>query len=261
MMIPHLDLRLMACAVEVWLNDIPLMRANAGPDPKLLTLPVAEYLRDGDNVVTVVPYPGATPSMSRQSQPTQLSQDARFETRLVFYEEGEFPGSGGGREAIKLAAGADSAMALGPMTGRRSVQGRGGPWAWERAKLLSLTSDVRAQLVRAIQFAHSAFANLDVDALQNFGQPYFADHARAYPAISASVRAERFRRGFAARPGDPPWKVAPLDPAALDLRPCAEGRLVELIDRDFRPVLRAESVHYPFPMFVGLLDGRWHMLR
>ena len=261
MMIPHLDLRLMDCAVDVWLNDIPLHRASAGPDAKLLTLPVAEYVRDGDNLLTVVPFPGTTPSSSREPQPAKVSPDARFEARLVFYEEGEFPGSGGGREAISVAAGGDAPMALRPVSQKRALRVPGEPWAWQRATVLSLTPEVRAALGRAIQQAHTAFAGRDAEWLLNFGQPYFADYARAYPGIPAAARAERFRKGFAALPGDPPWKVAPLDAANVDLRLCAEGRLVEVIDRQFRPLLRAESVPYPYPMFIGLLDGRMQMLR
>lgn len=261
MMIPHLDLRLMDCAVEVWLNDIPLHRASAGPDAKLLTVPVAEYVRDGDNLLTVVPYPGSTPSSSREPQVAKVSPDARFEARLVFYEEGEFPGSGGGREAISVAAGGDVPMALRPVSTHRALRVPGAPWAWQGATVLSLTPEVRAVLGRAIQQAHTAFAARDAQPLLNFGQPYFAEYARAYPALSAAVRADRFRRGFAAQPGDPPWKVAPLDPANVDLRLCAEGRLVEVIDRQFRPLLRAESLPYPFPMFIGMLGERPHMLR
>ena len=261
MMIPHLDLRLMDCAVDVWLNDIPLQRASAGPDAKLLTLPVAEYVREGDNLLTVVPYPGPTPSASREPQVAKVSPDARFEARLVFYEEGEFPGSGGGREAIAVAAGGDVPMALRPVSNKRALRVAGVPWAWQRATVLRLTPEERAALGRAIQFAHTAFAARDADQLLNFGQHYFAEYARAYPAISAAARAERFRKGFAALPDDPPWKVAPLDPSSIELRLCAEGRLVEVIDRQFRPLLRAESLPYPFPMFIGLLDGQLQMLR
>ena len=79
--------------------------------------------------------------------------------------------------------------------------------------------------------------------------------------MSSQRREQRFRAGFAGSPGEPPWAIKPIDPASFDFRACAGGRLLELVDRQFRPILWAESTHYPLAVMIGVVDGRIQMLR
>jgi hypothetical protein len=264
MNVPHVDLRIVGCEAEVWLNDFPIHRASAIDSPVFLSRPVAEFVQDGDNLLTVIPSPGTTPSTSRQSRAHPLPPGSAIEARLVSYEEGDFPGSGAGKEIIAVRyenpAGALPAVAR-PIAHRRTLQHGGTPWGWQRAKALSLDPGTSDLILRATQMAHAAFAERNADFFLRLGQIYFSEYARAYPGMSAERREQRFRAGFAGRPEQPEWRIAPLDPINFDFRLCADGRLVELICKDFKPVLRGTSKPYPFQMFLGLLDGRLQMLR
>jgi hypothetical protein len=260
-LIPHLDLRLVACEVEVWLNDIPLLRASADADPQLRTLPVAEFVVRGDNTLTVVPQPGATPGSSRRPSGQAAAPGARFEAKLVLYPEGEFPGSGGGQDLVVLAGGGPVPMPTQPVSTSRALPVNLAPWAWQRASVMRPTPELDAAVGRAVQAAHAAFAARQAEFFLQFGQPYFSEYARAYPAIGEAQRAQRLRDAWVRLGAAGDWRVAPLVPEEFDFRLCAEGRLLELVDKQFRPVLRGESRPYPFPMFLGLLDGRLQMLR
>lgn len=60
------------------------------------------------------------------------------------------------------------------------------------------------------------------------------------------------------------FHVAPLDPAQFDFRLCAGGRLVDCINKDWTPIIRADiglEVPYEFPLYVGLYRGQWLALR
>lgn len=261
-MIPHVDLRLQDCAAEVWLNDIPLMRLAADDAPKFATKPVAEFVRSGENTLTVVPFPGDTPSTSRQSQPVAVPPGAKLDASLVFYQEGEFPGSGAGRAEIAMRFGAGAR----PLPARAASETRTlvlqiPPWAWETATPWTSQPGAQQQLGRAAAAVHDAFAKRNADFFLAFGRPYFEDYARAYPGMSPQRREQRFRAGFAASPGEPPWAVKPLDPANFDFRSCADGRLLELVDNQYRPILWAESTFYPLPVMIGIVDGRIQILR
>lgn len=259
MKIPHLDLRLQHGAVDVWLNDMPLHRA-AADEHRFLTMPVAEFVRKGENTLTVVPQPGGTPATSRQPQPGAAHADARFEAKLVLYAEGEFPGSGAGQDLIVVAGGGPTPWPATAQTQGRNLPFELAPWAWERAETLGPGTALQAAVLQVLKAAHTAFAARDAEFFLRLGKPYFADHARAYPALSEAQRAQRFRAGLAALPADS-WRVAPLVPAQFDWRLCAQGRLLELVDQQFQPLLRAESMRYPFPVFLGILDGQLQMLR
>jgi hypothetical protein len=77
----YLDIRLMDCALEVWLNGIPLQRGQVGPDMKSISLPVSEFLVANANMLTVAPFPGASPSTTRKLPVVVPSANARFRVR------------------------------------------------------------------------------------------------------------------------------------------------------------------------------------
>jgi len=262
--IPHVDLRIESCEAEIWLNDFPIHRTVATDIPKLLTKPVAEFVHNGDNILTVIPFPGMTPSTSREPRLVSPSPAAKIEAKLVFYEPGDFPGSGDGRDMmVAVFKAGESALSMPTQTivEKCSLKIGIGPWAWQRSQRLSLTPELRETIVKAVKRAHKAFAECDAEFFLKAGQLYFAEYAHAYLGMTAEIREKRFRAGFATCLGDPEWRIAPLDEDAFDFRLCADGRLVELIDREFRPILRAESKDYPLQLFLGFLDGRWQILR
>ncbi|MCG2592905.1 hypothetical protein LZ009_08940 [Ramlibacter sp. XY19] len=263
MMIPHVDVRLAGCEAEVWLNDIPVLRLTGDRIPPFATRPVAEFLRGSKNVLTVVPFPGPTPGTSRQAMPRQAAADAAIEAKLVLYEPGDFPGSGAGDDVITMVFGEGATQPLPTQPASLSTDGPAGlpPWGWERAARIDSDPRIRSAIGQFVQAAQTAFAAGDAAFFLRLARTNFQELAQAYPGLTLAEREQRFKACFAPKPGEASWQVAPLQPAEFDFRLCAEGRLLELVDRQFRPVIRGQSRHWPMRMFVGVLDGQLQVLR
>ena len=57
----HVEMEHKNCSAEVYINDIPLDKYDAGDQP-FISIPAHEYLIDGINKLELVVNPGPTPS-------------------------------------------------------------------------------------------------------------------------------------------------------------------------------------------------------
>jgi hypothetical protein len=125
----------------------------------------------------------------------------------------------------RIEAGGDAPMALTTLSAAFALPSVASTWAWQRADVLALTSQVRESISKTLKHVHAALLRRDADALLQFGAHYFAEYAQAYPQLSESQRADRFCSGLRPRSDDPSWKLADLQPEQFDFRLCAGGRL------------------------------------
>ena len=122
----------------------------------------------------------------------------------------------------------------------------------------------RSGVTEALAAAHLAFRSGDGVMMATLCDLYLREEARAYPAWTLENLRARLIRSVE-KNGAPGAEVAPLVPAEYDLRLCAGGRLVECVDRTWRPLLRVRGPDpkrlYPLPVFLGEVEGRFQILR
>ena len=94
----------------------------------------------------------------------------------------------------------------------------------------------------------------------------FDEVARVY-GIAADERAEMFDRLLNEESQKPHWIFETPEEDDVDLRLCADGRMIECIGKDWKSSIRAvpspEEDRFMFPMMIGRLeaDGDWIIMR
>lgn len=92
------------------------------------------------------------------------------------------------------------------------------------------------------------------------------------PAMGAPEAGRaRTKRIYRERAAEPDWAMEPLDPERFDFRLCADGRLVEIIDKDWQATVRSVPLDdyggpegkgaCDYPMMLGKIKGKFHILR
>jgi hypothetical protein len=263
MKIIHCDLRILNCTVEVRVNQIPVVRLDATHE-RSQSLPVVEFLTDGQNILEVVVNPGATPSRYLDSSSVaEPKPGARLQASLTEYEEGEFPFRGG-RTLVRIeheATDGTPPKALHLSSGPVPIVS-GHRWAWESAAALSLDAPTLESVTRMLRTFHDAFTAHDPAPILDLMHVYYHEYALAYPGRTAEQVMQSVA-GSVSR-SRPKWEVAPLDPTQFDFRLCAGGRLVQCVDRAWNPLIRADvgkDLPYAFSIMAGLYQGRWLVLR
>lgn len=261
----HLDVRQRGCMLEIWLNDIPVLRVDSDEEG-FVSLPMHSYLVDGLNVLEVVLAPGVKPSQSR-IPPALRKPDAgaHCQVSITRYEVDDFTGEGGQQMfGISWPQGGRIEESF-PLVLRASggLAALFGPWAWQTGRVLNLVNDAR-KIAEALAAAHQAFRSGDGLMLATQCDLYLREEARAYPAWSVEKLRGRLIRSVE-KNGLPGAEVDPLVPDEYDLRLCAGGRLVECVDRTWHPLLRAKGPdpkrRYALPMFLGEVAERMQILR
>lgn len=260
----HAELKIDNCPAELWLNDIPLKRL-APDQAHNISVPAHMYLLSGQNTLEILVNPGPTPSAARQSRSAANPAGSAM-ARVAAYEVGQFTGDPAA--PVLLEASWDGASA-GPGPYPRSAQARNdlgplfGRWHWESADRLQLdaaTIDAAAAVLESIR---TSLAAGNPDVLLRFGERRFANAARAFPARPLDTIVAQFRRVVAKDAASPGWGFPALDRAQFDFRVVGEGRLLECINRDWRPTLRTSvlSDGYPkyYPMLLCRTGRQWEV--
>ena len=269
---------------EFYVNDIPLRRLN--PMFQGFYSEVAyPYVVDGLNEIKVVVCPGPTPSSSQRGGPLipESTDGGEGEDAPTAAEEG----SGGDKQAricvieypVGVFAGDESQGQIWmeaewqesrePQSDfpfvfqhSRDLDRQRGGWWWQKAEPLDLDRDM-GDIQSAVARIHHAFEAGDGEGVANMARYYLEDMGRAIPAYGA----DRFKRDMVAdingNAGRKDW-IRPIDWDEVDFRLCAEGCLVQILDKDWQPTIRAtpqpDGEIYPFPIFLGRLDGRFEIL-
>lgn len=224
------------CTAEVRLNDIPVV--TIGEDhPRKVALPCHENLIDGENTLSIRARPGKAPA------------GASLACTLKRYAPGAIPGDGSGVELLSCTREEAVRKDLGVMFG---------PWAWQSAPRLDLEGRDRADIIALIESLHADLKAKRVGVIIDALRPRIGDIETAY-GLPPQSRVAMFSTMLERQTAKATWEMEPLNPGAYDLRPCADGRMVECRATDGRPILRQRPVDgggVSFPLIAARLNGR-----
>lgn len=259
-----LDVTLEGCDLELYVNDIPLVRVPAVAGGGMFQCD--HVLVQGENVFEVLLHPGSTPSVARTERRSLPSDGIAVEVRAALCPPGTAPGEVGTTALFRFG----ERLPGGPMEFPRSVKTTHafdrteGPWAWERAELLHLDGALLQEATRYVQSMHGSLARKSFPGFWAHNETAHREVARAFdvPLTERQSAAEgALNRQFA----DPAFAMAPLVAEQFDYRLVASGRLLECIAKDWRAVVRTEPDSegnvMRFPIMVGRIDGNLIGLR
>lgn len=235
----HAEVELRHCTAELWLNGFPLRRKKHPGDP-FASIPVHQYVIAGENRLELVIEPGDRPSESRMGDRTAALVGARAIARLVRYpalafadaEEGTVLGE------VQWVAPTDRSETF-PLvrSGSFVVPAPFGRFAFQDAPVLALDAATHAECVTLLGALREAFVRGEAARVRALLDLRFQEGLRAYPANEPAL-LDREMADYVAEVASPDFEVLPLDGAQHDFRLVAQGRAIELVDRDFQPSLR-----------------------
>lgn len=259
-----LDVTVEGCDVELYVNDIPLVRMPAAAGGGMHQCD--HVLVQGDNAFEVLLHPGSTPSVARTERRSLPSDGVSVEVRAALCPPGTAPGDPGTTALFRFG----ERLPGGPMEFPRSVKTTHafdhteGPWAWERAEVLQLDAAVLQEATRYVQSMHSSLARKSFPSFWAHNEVAHREVARAFdvPLAERQAAAEAALLGQFA---DPAFAMAPLVAEQFDYRLVAGGRLIECVASDWRAVVRTEPDSegnvMRFPIMLGRIDGSLRGLR
>ena len=260
------------CKAEFYVNDFPIERR--GQDwGYFYGAPVNEYILKGQNTISVVINPGPSPgrALSGTDSGRQRSMphlEANVSLKLGTYPRGAVVGGPDCRDLVSIEwkPGKERSHFF-PLVFSAAVDidPPFGPWAWQQFPRVELDDATRQEIDTFIKEIHTAFAGAMPEPFIDAAQPRFSDGEQSnfLPAGERQGQAETMLPKIMGRLS---WGMQPLDGIEPDLRLCAEGKMGELIAKDWQPVLRSipeeesEAVYY-FAMMVSKVDGEWQVIR
>ncbi len=258
------------CDAEFYLNDIPVIRR--GPDlGTFFGGQSNQYVVDGENEIGIVVNPGPTPAkaMTGEAGRRQRTQadGAKAMARLVRYPFGAVVGGPSGEILMHCdwQAPAEGTSYVFPraVSATTDLGEMFGSWHWQGADRIDLDEDVRGELGVFLEELRANLAAGDPEPFIELSRPRLKDLARAY-SLPPGQKERQIRDVTELDARQPWWGMQPLDPETFAFRLCARGRLVELIGRDWEPVLKEnpdeDGSLGQYGMLVGRLDGEWAIL-
>ena len=253
------------CDVEVYVNGIPMRRSLFSQPFNSIT--AHQYLIDGANEIELVIFPGSTPSQARLGKQEHDVTGVYAEARLVKYPVGVYPRDPSGEVLTKITWHGQTnekevfpkivsmKSDLGPMFGR---------WIWQDSEKLVLNKHTMDEITKYVKEFHSAFLKGDGRNILNSGKMRFDAVYRAYPGRNRENDDALDLRDIKERQDNPAWKVTPLNPTQFDFRLCAGNRLVEIVNKDWKPTIRGifedTGEEYSYRMFLSRINGKFHMV-
>lgn len=257
-----LRLRSVGCAAEAWINGVPVLRTAAGGGS--LSLPVHEYLLEGDNDIQLVVEPVA-PGGRR---PPRIATAPLLASLRLLLPRRDQPGSelsARGLCEIDWAA-AEGDVLQPPVTERRVVAlpVKLPRWRWLDALPIDDLAAAQPLVAEFVQNLAVSLARGDPEPFLAAARVRFEDLALAYQQPLGEL-ASRWRSRIEMLHATK--ALRPVLPALTDvvLRPCAGGRLLECVTPDGQPALRTEPAadgsSHAWPIRVAVVDGRTHIVR
>ena len=264
MKIIHAELKIDDCSAELWLNGIPLQRLTPNGSHNI-SIPAHLYLLDGQNTLEIVVNPGPIPSRAMEAIASSIPKGFAL-ARLAAYEVGDFTGDP--KAQILLEVSWDSTTAQ-PGTYPRTVKTNGnlgkifGHWAWETSATLTLDTVTINSATAVLEAIRASLEVGDPAVLLQLAENKFANAARAFPARPFNILVDQFRRMVAMDSAEKGWAFPKLDHDQFDFRLVADGRMLECINRDWRPTLRTVALSDGYPKYYQMLlcniKGRWQV--
>jgi hypothetical protein len=251
------------CRAELYVNGFPVGRVGGDMQPYVAS-PIPEFLIDGENRLEVVLGAGPTPAVSRNGEATCPRAGANMlaRARIARFIDGEMTGPAQGETLAELRWSGEGEDTLPKVIATIVDLGKQfGEWKWQTAEKLTLddaTVKSATEFIKMIQKNYSECKPEEIAKVAGFKH---AEAVRAYPAYGAIDFGEMFIEELKAMADHPKWKPGDLPVEEYDLRLIADGRLIEAIGRDWRPIVRMAEGDFGFPLIIGRIDGEWQILR
>lgn len=264
----HADMMHKNCSAEFYVNGIPIRKYD--PREQLFTsVPAHRYLVDGVNHLELVVNPGPTPSKARDGQQEMDATGIECRARIVRGEEGaftgdpsevlaqvEYRGEAGKKDVFPKVL--STRVELGPLFGR---------WLWQDAETLTLDAKTVDAVMQYVRIIHGAYGRGDGALIANKAKIVFDEGQRANKYKDMAFSRQRFIDSLKTHSQLKGWKMVPLEQLIPDLRVVANGKMIEAVARDWKPLVRTQPVPeynndvWDYRMFLSRIGGEWVMVR
>ena len=261
----HADLfarKLKGLAAELYVNDIPVARVGGNLQP-WTSIPVPEYLIDGENALSVILGIGDNPSAARVGlEGTQCDPGVEIQARIVRMKDGEMAQPGSGEPLLEMQWVAEKAENLPyTLSTTGDIGSKFGSWKWQSADILTLDSDTSESAAEFIRGIAEAYTKANPDPIIEHARFKHQETLAAYPIYAGEDFDAMFREQLQMGAEHPNWKPYELPRDQYDLRLVAGGRMIEAVAKDWRPIVRMENGDFGYHMYIGKIDGEWQILR
>lgn len=253
------------CAAEVWLNDMAVLRI--GPGGGAQSLPVHEYLCEGDNKLELVVDPRPVQAPPGPSLPRLATAAVAASARLLLPRIGQTASELHARTLAELEWSApEGELYEVPLSVHQGVAlpVKFPRWRWLDLAPIEPTPQLPALVAGFLQSLVVALLRGDPEPLLVASRLRLEELGLAYqrpPAELAEALRARLKLLHATQALQLPMPSA----AELVLRPCAGGRLLECLAPDGGPVLRSapapDGTHHAWPVRVAVVNGQCHIVR
>lgn len=252
--------------VELRVNDIPVAIFPPGAARTGAEVPLNEFLVPGPNTVRAIV--NANPLPSRAADAWAPGADAAVNLGAPAEMHAAITREGGGSASAGFApvtlAWNGAAQPVPALVDRRfDVDTRFPAWAWTRAQEMQPADGAAAY--QALRALHARLAQGDAGGIA----AVFDLKLREVSAGAYGVAPEPLRnglvKGLGQCMGDPAWALLPVDPGQVDLRLVGNRRMVECLRPGGGHALMytkaGSAATFFLPVMLGLLEGRWQVLR
>lgn len=245
---------------EVRINDIPVAETSAAKTVNA-SVPIVEYLVPGNNLIQLrIGNPSSDGEFA-------VEDGADVVVRVAEFADGDWLDDDGGRQLARLSPSVPHPTARPFSVDAPFSSTLERRWAWSVAPAFS-SDAVKTQLDQFVMDTAGLFAARDIDGLVRLSSGVLQEDSEAYPGIPLPFRTQDFTSMLA---GPSLWQPRQVDPLALQYRPIANGRMVEVLDAEGRPPIRTlaaddddpwnDDNYCELPLRLGVWRGRVTILR
>jgi hypothetical protein len=266
----HAELELTDCSGELWVNGIPIPSLPIRRPSFEVSVPCQHALISGMNQLELWVDVDGKPHENKAPRKAPPRPTARAIARLVAYEPGVQAAPENGEVLATLEYdGAKDEKDEAPRLRRLGIDlGRSfGPWAWQKAPVLTLDDLTQREAAAAAREIHGALFGGDPQRVFDLIRLRWEEMDRAYPGRDDAVDRAHHAAWIEELARDPRRNV-PLDPDHHAFRLIADGRMIELIDDDFFPSIRIAHevepdrwVAAPYAICLARVGGRLTVVR
>jgi len=252
--------------VELRVNDIPAAIFPPRAAKSGAEVPLNEFLVGGVNSVRAIA--NANPLPSRVLDGWAPGTDAAVnigapaEMQVVITREGGGSASAGFAPVTLAWSGA--ALPTPVQVDRQfDVDTRFPAWAWIRAQQLQPADGAAAY--QALRALHARLAQGDAAGIVAVMDLKLREVTSGAYGVAPEPLRNGLLKGLGRCMADPAWKLLPVDPGEVDLRLVGQRRLVECLRPGGGHALTyakaGSAATFFLPVMLGILDGRWQVLR
>ena len=259
------------CNAEFYLNDVPIV-LRGDEYGKFYAGQCNQHLVDGVNEISILINPGPTPGESisgllKERTPLTPDKEAKAGAILALYPYGAVTG-GPQRKPLMSAHWlprkegleeifpkvVSASHDLGPLFGE---------FDWHKTETLTLDSETMSEAEDLLNDLHQSMLSGDPEPYIKTSKPILKSVERAY-GLKPGAKEKLIRLGTRSDSRQPWWGLEPIDPAAFDFRLCGQNRLLEVLNKNWEPVLKEfaddEGGVSTYPMFIGRLEGEMRIV-